>query len=214
VAAFSGVIHAQSREISEKEFNQINAAASKVSYERQYRSTMKSRHFEKGEGTPSMEISALFERVGPDKWRSLRIEKDLRGTRETEIVTIDRFVYSRSAGTPWVKKTVEESSRGTGMFSAFGEVPALEAKSSFSSLGTELANDQHLKVFESRIYRKYELGSGRYLAYTSVDRLWIDAEGRFAKRTSQNFEADDRLTIETIWTYEYPAEVQIRAPIK
>ena len=214
VTASVSAVFAQTREITEEEFRRVDAQAGKLAYAGQYRSTMASRHFEKGLSTPSLEISELFERAGADKWRSLRIEKDSRGRRETESITIDRFVYSRSTGNPWVKKTVEESKQATGTFSVKGDVVKSQEKFTFSSLGQKSVNSEAFEVFESRKNRRYELGPNQYYEYTIIEQLWIDAKGRFAKRSSQNVDADGRLSIDTVWTYEYPAELQIKAPIK
>lgn len=213
VILLSGTGLAQKRELSEQEFEKIKTDAEDRSYKSNRHIVMESRHFDKGSAArPTLEIGEVSEGTADGHWRSLRIEKNKDGTKENETIIIGKAEYVRSSGGSWALKVDEEGNRFT-VSGKWGEANLKETDFKFAYLGKVEVDGQNCSLYESKQYRNYQLRPGRNLAYTIIERLWIGADGKFIKRQTQTVESDGHLSIDTVWTYEYPARLKIEAPI-
>ena len=210
-----GVVLASSQEriLSEEEFNRVEAAARKATYAAPYRSRMTSGHFDKKGGPqPFMSITETSEQQSETRHKELSITTDREGTRKVETVVIDNATFERIEDGPW-KKRQDDGGNPPRVGNKFSQIPLKKNEFIFRYMGKDLVNSIDADLYESRKFREYDYGSYQQ-AYTIVDRFWVQANGKLLKWDTETIESDGSLSFRMDVMYEYPAKIQIVAPIK
>lgn len=183
-----------------------------MSYAVNHRVKMDSKHFDKGSTEPILVINETSEGTTDGSSRSLRVEKNKNGTKENETIRTGGVEYIRTGGQKWAKRGKDSNPN---RFSVWGDPSGRkEEKFDFAYLGKVQLFGLEVDMYESRKFRSYQLRPDWVHAYTIVNRLWIGADGKFIKQQSQTIEGDGHMSIDIVWTYEYPAKLKIEAPIK
>jgi hypothetical protein len=210
-------IFAQNKGMTEQEFDQTLEKANKTTYDGVLRSSMYSEHYERDTGKKAVSvITEIFESDGNESSRSLRTQMGKIHNLERESIRIGSVEYIREHGSKWAKINKDESSKGGlsgSVFTVAGEEKLKEQKFEYRHIGKVSLNGETVDLYESEKYRNYQFRPDWNHKYTIIDQYWINSAGRYVKRKNRTIEGDGFVTLEIVWTYEYPTEIKIEAPI-
>ena len=203
---FSVQTQAQTRKISEEQFNEIEKSAYQKTSAENYRKKLKSQHFHRiTDKEPYFQRNVTTERAGTDFYEIL---EDTRGkeVKRTERIEINNRKYLKENNSAWKDVTAPENSGFGGGF--IGKAIEEEKTSEQSYLGKQTINGQAVDVYEQKITRKYESNIGLSI---SEEKIWIDQKGRYIKTETKSRIGDEHIFQMTV-EYEYAPNIRITAP--
>jgi hypothetical protein len=201
---FSSQIPAQTREISEQEFNKVKDSAYQKTSQTSHRTILKSHHFHHiSDKEPYFQRSVTTEHTANGYYKIL---EDKRGkeVERTETIEINNRKYLRANNGKWEDVTESKTSR----FGGTGIEIKHEETAERRYLGKQLVNGQTVDVYEQKITRKYE---DRDDLSVNEEKIWLDQKGRYLKTETKSRIGDKHIFQMTV-EYEYDPSIKITAP--
>lgn len=202
-AVFSITAFSQIKQISANDFYTSYSNGHKILYERSYKMETKTETMEAGNLVKS--VDRIEERLLPDKFHSIEIEKV--GDKETknELIRIGYMQYSRQNSEPWTVKDLRGGS-GSGNGSGSG--------SSVSCVQFTEEPD-FVNGIPARKTRQYLIErSSDGLTYDDFAN-WIAQDGALVKSERSKGLLEPKVErTHSVVTFEYDPKITIEAPIK
>lgn len=184
----------QERTITEKEFEDVDSAATEFLNKVSYRSTERDNTSER-----------TYESVPPDKTRTLVTEKTNGVTKTTETIKIGPNIFIRKNGGKWEIPGPRDPNRYTVM----GDPMDRKQVNDYKLSSGVMLGRQKTDLYEHKMTTTYRSAT---LRTVWTRRLWIDHKGMMVKL--ENIYTDQGGTSSFTVLYEYDPKIKIVAPIK
>jgi len=199
---------AQTKEITEKQFNEINAKGMELLNSSSHRSTRKLEYFGDRSKPGRTSETSLREVLIPDKWRTVEETFYDKHTRE-ESIWDGKFLYMKVNDGEW--------KRYNGGGSGGVDFEAGEMTKSYKYLGKADLDGKRADMYEfkmDRIARKMTMTDMFTVHYIRKISYWFSADGKLLKKIKEDdVQGRNELSRETT-TIDYDANIKIEAPIK
>ncbi len=196
-------------EITEKQFNEVNAKGAELLSSSSYRSTRKLEYFEDRSKPGRASETSLKEVLIPDQWRTVEEKFYDKPTRE-ERIWDGKFLYVKVNDGEWKRYN------GGGSGGVDIETGQRITKS-YKYLGKAALDNKQADLYENtidRIARKMTVSDTFTVHYIRRTRYWFAIDGKLLKKLVENeIEGRNELSRE-ITTVDYDANIKIEAPIK
>lgn len=195
-------------EITEKQFNEIDAKGQELLKASSHRFTRKLEYFEDRSKPSRTSETYLREFLLPNKWRTVE-EKFYDKPDRTERIWDGKFLYEKVNDGEW--KRYNGGNSGGGGFES-GKITR-----SYTYLGKTDLDGKRVDTYEfkmDRIARKMTMNDTFTVHYIRRIHYWFGTDGKLLKKIKEDeIEGRNELSRETT-TIDYDAKIKIEAPIK
>jgi len=202
---------AQQKEISAKEFEEIQSKATEKLTDKTYRLTKTEEYFpdRNGGASPERVNTRITEIVQPDKKREVEELKSSKENTRTERIWDGKNLYVKENNRDWKKYNGGGNSGG-------GDFTSGKITTTYKFIEKSTVNNQAAYVYEVETHRKatkYSQTDRFEVEYIEKTKYWIGENGLYLKSIKENEIVGSKSLRRDTWVYEYDTNIKIETPI-